>query len=457
MKLLYYVPIKSREWGVLIIIRKLKSTQEGVYTEARKERTEDKPLEVATPPERAIFPMTMHIGKPATPLVKVGDKVKIGTMIAKRDGPISANIHSSISGEVVDIGEYPAANRPATAIVVKNDYKDEEERPLFKEGEELDRGGIIDVIEQAGVVGMGGAMFPTNIKLSPPEVEKIDTLIINGAECEPYATSDRLLMIEHAQEIVDGVQVLLKLFPAKKVYIGIEDYDQDSIAAIKKVVDKIEPVDFVELDTIYPQGSEKSLIRTITGREVPAGKLPADVGIIVINTATTFAIHEAVNLGKPSTKRVTTVTGSPLKNPRNLWVRIGTPIESLIQDVGGFEKDPAKIIHGGPMMGQAITSGRVPVMKGTTHITFLEKSEIEVEERSPCIRCSECLYVCPVNLQPIMISNAYEEGDLDRAEKLGALDCIDCGACSFICPSKIPILENIKKAKSEITEQRESA
>ncbi|WP_306303222.1 electron transport complex subunit RsxC [Amphibacillus sediminis] len=340
-------------------------------------------------------------------------------------------------------------------MVIKNDFKDEWDAPLYTEDEELTPQKKLDLIAKAGIVGMGGAAFPTSVKLSPKDNKHIDTNIINGAECEPYATADHRLMVEHADQIIDGIRVLLEIIPVDKVYIAIESNADESIAIMKKAVKDSEKIEVIELATIYPQGSEKNLIKTLTGREVPAGGLPADVKTIVTNVATTFAIYEAVCLGRPLTRRITTVTGEPVKKPKNLWVRIGTPIESLIADCQGFQTKPYKMIHGGPMMGTTLNSGRVPVGKATTSITFLGQSDAQATERSPCIRCSECLYACPVSLQPILISNAYEKGDLKAAEKLGALDCINCGNCSYICPAKIPILANIQAARKAIKAKRE--
>lgn len=440
-----------------VIFSNIKRKQQGVYAEVRKERTENELTEEASVPRELIYPLSMHIGKPAKPLVDVGDQVKIGTMIAEHEGLISSNIHSSVSGTVINIINHPTAKGKQPCIIIENDYKDVKDTPLIAEDEELNPQKKLEIIAKAGIVGMGGASFPTNVKLSPNVDSEIDTIIINGAECEPYATADHRLMIENAQELVEGIRDVLDIFPVDNVYIGIEDDSHECIEILNKEIADDDRIHVKELETIYPQGSEKNLIKKITGREVRPGELPANVGTLVFNVATTYAIYEAIHFGKPLTKRITTVSGESLKKPKNLWVRIGTPIESLINDCEGFQSDPGKLIHGGPMMGAPLNSGRIPVTKGTTTITFLNKGDSEGDKRSPCIRCSECLYVCPVSLQPIMISNAYEEGDIDRAEELGALDCIDCGACSFICPSKIPILENIRKAKQEINERKRGA
>ncbi len=429
--------------------------RQGAYTEDRKERTEHRPVEEAPVPEYLIFPLSMHIGAPTKPIVSIGDHVKVGTLLAEKDGMISANIYSSVSGEVVDITNHPTLNGDSPCIIVKNDYKDESAEPLFDPSIELDPTKKLQLIEQAGIVGMGGATFPTSVKLSPPPNKTIDTLIINGAECESYSTADHRLMVEYAEELVEGVRILMEVLSVNKAYIALETNVHESVAIMQAAIQDHDTIEIKELETIYPQGSEKNLIQKLTGREVPPGGLPADVHTVVTNVATTYAVYEAVKLGRPLTKRITTVSGEPIKEPKNFWVRIGTPINTLIEACDGFRSSPGKMIHGGPMMGKPLTSGRVPITKGSSVITFLAKEEASRSERTPCIKCAECLHVCPVSLQPILISNAYEDGDLDQAEQLGALDCIDCGNCSYICPAKIPLLDNIRAAKQAIKAQKE--
>lgn len=427
-----------------------KRKREGAYTEGRKSRTEHKATENATVPKQLYYPLSMHIGKPAKPIVEVGQKVKIGTILAEQEGPVSANVISSVSGEVAAITECDTLNGKGRCIVVRNDYREEWGEPLFPAGMNLTREEKLEMISKAGIVGMGGATFPTSVKLSPPPEKKIDTLIINGAECESYATSDHRLMLENASELIEGIRVLQEVLQVKQTYIGIESDSHECVAAMQAAIGDTTGIEVRVLEIIYPQGSEKNLIKNLAGREVPPGGLPADVRTVVLNTATTFAIYEAVRLGKPLIQRITTVTGEPLREAKNLWVRIGTPIDSLIEDCAGFRSLPGKLLHGGPMMGRAINSGSVPVTKGTSVITFLPVEDARDTEEVPCIRCSECLNVCPVSLQPILISNAYVQGDVKRAEELGAMDCIECGNCTFICPSKIPLLDNIRAAKAAI-------
>ncbi len=436
---------------------KLKYKRQGAYTEERKSRTEKKPIIEAPLSETMIYPMNMHIGKPGEPIVEVGDAVKMGQLIAEKQGFVSANIYSSVSGTVEAIEEKPTMHGPHLAVVITNDFKDTKAPTLKATNDPLSAQDKLSLIEQAGIVGMGGATFPTHVKLSPPKGKSIDTLIINGAECETYSTADHRLMIESADEIVAGIKELLTLFPIKQTYIAIETNVHDSVSALKEAIGEDERIQIKELETIYPQGAEKRLIKTLVNREVPSGGLPLDVHTIVANVSTVRAAYLAIQQGLPLMDRVTTVTGEPIKDPQNFRVRIGTPVQVLIDACGGFIEKTGKMLHGGPMMGKPITSGQVPITKGTSVISFLPKEEVTVDERTPCIKCAECLNVCPVNLQPILISNAYEQGDIDEAERLGAMDCIDCGNCSYVCPANIPLLDNIRQAKTEIKAGKEKS
>lgn len=432
----------------------LKKRYGATFPETHRDRTENKGIERAEVPSIMVFPMSMHIGAPAKPCVSVGDKVKIGTLVGEAQGFVSANVHSSVSGEVVSIENRDLNGRPVECVIVKNDHQDVEEAPFEGAGENVSPEKVIDLIRQAGISGMGGAQFPTSVKLSPKNKEEIDTLVINGAECEPYSTSDYRTIIEFADQLIEGIKIVDSVFNVKSVYLGLED---DMMEAAKVIDEKFKEQNLSNylvkvVPAQYPQGSEKQLIENCTGIQVPAGALPADIGVVVSNTSTFVAIYNAVRLGKPLTERVTTITGTPIKDPKNLLVRIGTPIDDLIDQCGGFQVAPRKVINGGPMMGQTIKDGGIPISKGTTHVTFLSADEVDERERMDCIRCAECLNVCPVSLQPILISNAYERGDIAAAKELGAMDCIECGNCTFICPSNIPILENIRKAKISIRE-----
>lgn len=430
----------------------------GTNLNTRKNRTKHLPIIEAKIPSKLYFPIAMHIGKPANILVEKGDKVKIGTLLAEADGLISANIISSVSGTVIDITDSPTVNGKQPCIIIENDYQENWEKPLTykKNVAQLSREEKIDIIFQAGIVGKGGATFPTNVKLSPKEDQPIDTIIINGAECEPYSTSDYRLMVEEAENITKGIQLIQTLFPDAAVKIGVEKEDTECIQALSPFVNDLHNTEIFELDTTYPQGAEKFLIKNVTKREVPSGGLPADVGCVILNVGTTFAIYEALTLGKPLIERITTVSGGAIKNAQNFKVRIGTPINQLIELCHGYEQPPVQALHGGPMMGRPINSGKVPVTKGTSVICLLGDEEAAQRERYDCIRCSKCIDVCPIHLQPILISVAYERNQIDKAEALGAMDCIECGNCAYICPSNVPLLENIRKAKAEIRKKQEA-
>lgn len=428
----------------------------GSHPKENKDRTKDVEITTATVPEELVFPLSMHIGKPAKPLVKVGDEVKIGTVLAEADGKISAPVHSSVSGKVIKIEKRQTQNGMAECIVILNDGQDTFMDHIRAQEEICDPKIILEKVQGAGIVGMGGAAFPTTVKLEPPPGSIIDTLIVNGAECEPYSTSDYRVMLEHTEEIIEGIQVVRKLLPKlKNIYIAIEDNKKEAISALTGAVKEDPDITVKILRTMYPQGSEKNLIKNLTEREVRPGGLPADVGTLVMNISTVRAVYRAVRFGEPLYERVISVSGTPVKNPKNLLVRIGTPVESLLKDCDGFREEPAKILSGGPMMGKALADTRVPILKAMTAITVLNEREAKIGEESDCIMCSECINVCPVNLQPILISEAYKRGDVDKAKALGAMDCIECGNCSYICPSKIPLLENIREAKAAIKAKQE--
>ena len=428
----------------------------GSHPDENKGRTSGLPIVPATVPKILVFPLSMHIGAPAQAVVEAGQMVRIGTLLAEAGGMVCAPVHSSVSGRVLAIEKRPTLNGLADCIVIENDGEDRMEATLMKREEVRDPKEILEIIRNAGIVGMGGAAFPTAVKLSPPPGSTIDTLIINGAECEPYSTSDHRVMLEYADEIIEGIAVSRKLFPRlQKVFIAIEDNKPDAIERMREASQGHKDIQVVPMRTMYPQGSEKNLIKNLTGREVSPGSLPADVRCVLMNVSTTRAVHRAVNLGEPLYQRVVSVSGTPVRDPKNLLVRIGTPVESLLLDCGGFLEEPKKLLSGGPMMGRALTDTSVPVIKAMTAITALNEREALVGDESDCIMCSDCLNVCPVNLQPILISEAYSRGDLEKAQKLGAMDCIECGNCSFICPSKIPLLDNIRDAKSAIRAKQE--
>lgn len=431
----------------------------GSHPNYNKEYTNHKEIVDATVPKLLVYPVAMHIGAPAEPIVEVGDTVKAGEMIAKEGGFVSAHVYSSVSGEVVAIEDRPSAGGgEVKSIIIKNDYKYTKADPIVEPGRsnEMSNEEITETVRKAGIVGMGGATFPTAVKLSPPPGKTIDTIILNGAECEPFSTSDHRVMIDFAKEIVKGIELVSKLYPKlANVYIGIEDNKMDAIKILKEETNHLDKVTVKTLKTMYPQGSEKNLIQNMTGREVPPGGLPADNHIILMNVSTCRAIYRACEFGEPLIERIVSVSGAPIKEPKNLKVKIGTPMDSLIEDCGGFTDYPGKILSGGPMMGKPITDLGTPVIKGMTAMTVLTKEEAHIGEREDCIMCAECLHVCPVSLQPILISEAFERGEIEKAKELGAMDCIECGNCSFVCPSNIPLLENIRGAKAAIKAMEE--
>jgi electron transport complex protein RnfC len=407
-------------------------------------------IEIAKLPKKVILPLRQHIGAPCKPLVRIGEHVKVGQKIADNDAFVSAPIHASISGRVTEIGEKPhPVLGKCKAIVIESDGKVD----WFDEHKKIDPSSIDNlrkIIKEAGIVGLGGAAFPTHVKLSPPEGTIIDTIILNGAECEPYLTCDHILMIAKPEDILKGFLIIKKILNAKKAIVGIEDNKANAIHFIKEVIaDKKLGIEVISLPTKYPEGAEKQLIYALTGRKVPPGGLPKDVGVVVQNVQTAKAVYDAVVENKPLVDRVVTVTGA-VKEPKNLLVKIGTPFKDLIEQCGGALGDVGKIISGGPMMGIAQSTDEVPVIKGTSGILVQLMADINLEEEQDCIRCSKCVDVCPMFLMPTMIATYSKKKMIDRAEEYNPLDCFECGCCDYACPCKIPLLKYIKKAKEEI-------
>lgn len=429
----------------------------GVGVPHFKELTEKKALERAKEPTKVYIPLQQHIGAPCEPIVEVGDKVKIGQKIGASEGFVSAFVHSSVAGEVKGFEKRDTpTGLGVNCVVIESDGSNEKDDSM-KTHESLDEvtaEEILSIIREAGITGLGGASFPTHVKLSPPEDKKIDTVILNGAECEPYLTADHRLMLEHAEDVVFGLKAIMKSLGVDNGVIGIEDNKMDAVEAIKNVVKPEDNIKVAVLKTKYPQGDEKRIISAVTGRAVPSGALPMDVGCVVNNIGTSKAIADAILRGQPLYERVVTITGNSIKEPKNLIAKIGTPFEELIAQAGGFKSDPGKLIMGGPMMGAAQYSIDVPMIKGTSGILALTKEETEIKPPSQCIKCGRCLTVCPVNLQPIYISAYSLAGLFERCEGYHALDCVECGACSFICPAHRPLTESIRLAKREIQATR---
>ena len=417
-----------------------------------KELTAHLAIRQAKIPEKVSIPLIQHLGKMCQPVVKVGDEVKAGQLIATlEEKAVFAPIHSSISGKVSAIDDlpHPVLGR-AKAVVITSDglNRKEEFRPNSQEViKQLTPHDIRRLIFDGGVVGMGGAGFPAHIKLEPPR--HLDSVILNGVECEPYLTADSRLMIEKAQEIILGIGLVVKCTGARNVYIAIEDNKPEAISGFEKLLPDSE-YKLKVLKSQYPQGGEKQLIKSVLGREVPPGKLPFDVGAIVHNVATVYAMYEAVYSGKPLYERALTVAGDCLENPGNLLVRIGTSVKDLMDECGPLRKEPQRIVFGGPMMGIAQYSLNTPVIKSSNGVIFLSGKEIAPSEEEFCIRCGRCVESCPLGLMPCLIALAVEKEKWDLAKAYGALECMECGACSYVCPQRRSIVQAIKYAKTRM-------
>lgn len=434
--------------------------KKGVHPPHGKHFTEHKSIEYLLPKQILVYPMIQHIGAPCEPIVKKGDKVLLGQKIGEAKGFVSSPIHSSVSGIVKDVAPvlHPNGSK-VLSVIVENDglYEKVEGMEKREDYKNLSKDEILKIIQEAGIVGMGGAGFPTHVKLAPPPDKKIDSIIVNAAECEPYLTSDHRVLLEETQRVVDGLKIVLHMFPEAKGYIGIEDNKMDAIEAVRKAVKDEKNIEVKVLKTKYPQGAEKQLIYAITKREVPSGKLPADVGCIVQNVETMVAIERAVLRGRPLMRRIVTVTGGAIAEPKNLNVRLGMSFRELIEACGGFKKEPAKIIAGGPMMGTAVFSIDVPVVKGTSAILCLTEEEAAIPEETNCIRCGKCVEACPMNLLPAALNSFALRNDLMQFEKLHGMDCIECGSCSFVCPAKRHLVQSFRTAKRTIIANRKKS
>lgn len=430
----------------------------GVHPAGHKEFSRDAALRVYLPKGQMVYPLGQHIGKPASPVVKKGDRVLAGQLIAEASGFVSANIVSSCSGTVRAIEPHRTImGTMAQSIIIENDGEYETAGGIGErvDPENLSREEILAKIKDAGIVGLGGAGFPTHVKLAPKNADEIQYVIANGAECEPYITCDDQLMRTHAEEILTGLKVILKLFPNAKGYVLIEDNKPEAIAAMKKAAEHFENIRIQPARVKYPQGGERSIIRVISGTYVKGSQLPADVGCIVDNVATIFAIYRAVCESTPLMEKAVSVTGDAVKDPCNLMTRIGVSCEELLEAAGGFnsEKGAAKVLSGGPMMGIAMDTLEVPLQKSNNALTFLLEDEVEKAERemTACLRCGRCARVCPIGLSPQLMAEAFERKDYERYEKkLYGLECISCGSCTFICPAKRPLMQEFKTAKAEI-------
>ncbi|HPL53862.1 MAG TPA: electron transport complex subunit RsxC [Bacillota bacterium] len=432
----------------------------GTHPPHSKKATESLAIERANEPKVVVIPMQQHIGAPCEPIVQVGDEVKVGQKIGEAKGFVSSPVHSGVSGKVTAIEpRLYSGGTAVTCIVIESDMKNTVSDDITPKGSlsDLSAEDIKNIIKEAGIVGMGGAAFPTHVKLTPPPDKKVDTVILNGAECEPYLTSDHRLMLEHPEEVVFGLQALMKVLGVKKGYIGIETNKPDAIEKIFEMAKGIEGIEVVALKTKYPQGAEKQLIHACTNREVPSGGLPADAGVVVNNVGTAAAVAKAIMTGMPLIERIVTVTGQGVNNPGNLMVKIGTSFREVIEQCGGLKGKTGKVIAGGPMMGITQFSLDVPVIKGTSGILVLTEEEARLPEPTNCIRCGKCVEACPINLMPVNLSAYSLANKHEQAEALNAMDCIECGACSFVCPAKRPLVESIRVSKREILARRKKA
>ncbi|GAD05661.1 electron transport complex protein RnfC [Porphyromonas crevioricanis JCM 15906] len=414
-----------------------------------------KPIEVLTLPKQVAIPLGQHIGAPATAVVNKGDEVKVGTLIAQASGFVSANIYSSVSGKVAKLDtQYDASGykKPVIIIDVEGDeWVDTIDRSTELQAQcDLEPKAIIDKILAAGIVGLGGATFPTHVKLSPPPGSTPQILIINAVECEPYLTSDHALMMAKGEEIMVGCQILMKAIGVNRTVIGVENNKPDAIRHLSSLAAKYSGIEVMPLKVQYPQGGEKQLIDAVIRKQVKSGALPISTGAVVQNVGTVFAVYEAVQKNKPLVERIVTITGKKLASPSNYLVRVGTPIANLIEAAGGLPEDTGKIIGGGPMMGKALLTPDVPVTKGTSGVLLLSREESERKPMEPCIRCAKCVSACPMGLNPAFLMRDTKFKDWEGAEANYIFDCIECGSCSYTCPAHRPLLDYIRLGKQTV-------
>ena len=423
----------------------------GIFTPHRK-GTKEQPVACIENVQTVTIPMSMHIGKPAKPVVKVGELVKVGTKIGEADGRISSDIYASVSGKVVRVAEFLLSNGAATtAVVIEADgemTKEEVSAPVINSREDF-----IAAVKQSGVVGLGGAGFPTHVKLDVPS-DKIDYLLINGAECEPYITSDSVTMLTRGDDILCAIRALNRWLGVKNIIIGLEKSNKKVIAAMKQLAAGVTDcsVTVKVLPDKYPQGGEKVLVYHATGRKIPAGKLPIDVGCVVLNSTSVAAIGAFLQTGMPLVSKCVTVEGGAVSRPQNVIAPVGTPLKNLFEACGGLKEEPVKIIYGGPMMGITVPDADVPVIKNTNAVLALTKKEARLPKTTACIRCGACVNTCPFGLAPVSIAEAYEKEDAEALTALSVTSCMECGCCSFVCPANRPLVQLNKLSKKIVIE-----
>ena len=430
----------------------------GIHPKANKQATCNKPIEILPLPELLRIPLQQHIGAPAEPAVRRGDTVLKGQLLANSQGTISAPVHAPTSGRIISIGKYPAphpSGLPVRTITLKPDFDDRwidiipPPDPFSMSPDD-----IATCIAAAGIVGMGGATFPSAVKLGLHKRCTLQTLLINGAECEPYLTCDDRLMQENPGDIIDGIRIMLHGLQVRSALVAIEKNKPVALAAMNKVAAAFPEITIVPVPVRYPMGSEKHLVQTLTGMETPAGALTADIGVIVHNVATAHAIQQAIRFGRPLIQRVVTVTGNAICKPRNLMVPIGTPVSVLLDACGGLTEDPVRLLTGGPMMGQPLPDTRAPIIKGSGGIVALTTVEAANKQAMPCIRCASCVSACPCGLLPLEIAARTRNGDLEGAVNNGLMDCISCGSCAYVCPAHIPLVQYFNYARGAVREQQ---
>lgn len=427
----------------------------GIHPYEGKELSKDQPIETYVPKGEMVFPLSQHIGAPAKPLVKKGDRVLKGQVIAEAGGFVSAPIHSSVSGTVKGIeARLTATGTMANAVIIENDQQYEEVEYTPASIGELTREEILKRIQDGGVVGMGGAGFPTHVKLAPKNPESIEYILVNGAECEPYLTSDYRRLLEYGEQVVEGLKVMLALFDNAKGYICIEDNKPDCIKKMESLVKDIPRIEVKTMMTKYPQGGERTLIYAVTGREINSSMLPADVGCIVDNVETVTSIYRAVILGKPVMERTVTVTGDAISQPKNFMASIGTNMQELVDAAGGFKSTPDKIISGGPMMGFSMYRLDIPCTKTSSAILSFLRDEVSNAHETACINCGRCVTVCPGHIVPARLATFAQHGDMEKFQQYDGMECCECGCCSYICPAKRPLTQSIKSMRKMVLASR---
>jgi len=433
----------------------------GVHPKEYKELTEHLAFEIFPQPEQIVLPLSQHLGKEAKALVKKGDDVKAGQMIAQAEGFVSAPVHSSVAGKVMSVGkEQTSSGFPKDSIIIKRNGTIESEsltnefRLSTLNPEQISPDEIRERVALAGIVGQGGAAFPTSVKLSPPKDKVIDVVILNGCECEPYLTRDYRFMMERPDDLISGLKLIMKALGVKRGVIGIENNKPEAIELLTNKIKYEHGLEVVSLKTKYPQGAEKMLIKAVTGKEVPPGKLPMDVGSVIQNIGTAIAIHDAIVKGEVLITAALTVSGKGIKNPKNLIVPVGTTIQTVIDYCGGVTDDSVKIVVGGPMMGVAQFDLHAPVMKATSGILVLTKDEVAENPETPCLRCGQCVGACPLNLMPTKLARYSQLNRFDDAEGAGITVCMECGTCSYTCPANIPLVQWIRLGKQKVLQMQ---